>query len=173
MKPIRSYQLALTLLILYCVGMSAGCPVKTTPEKIRAAVDASYRLPATTNDLIKQIGDAQTQGLLSVEKRQEFGRILQKVAAAEVVFVASVKALDATYTATGQFDPTKLKDLKTYFDASIVDPFLSILSAAGLLSGTAAQGIQLAAAAVRLLLSTIGSGFGSRRLLKLASITGL
>lgn len=146
-------------LILFSAFAFTGCPAST--KTVKAAVDASYRLPATTNDLIKQIADGRDAGILSADDARHFGEYLNAMAKAEVVFVEGVKALQATFEATGHFDPVKLKNLRTYFDAAIVGPFLHVLESARVLSGSAATAIMLAIAALRLILREIGSGFGS------------
>lgn len=156
-----------TLAIFCVVTIGAGCPARTTTAGVRGAVDASYRLPAATNDLIVHINEGTAAGIITPDQARAAGRSLEKLAAAEIIFVASVKSLNATFEATGKFDPAALKKLRTYFDSSIVVPFLAVLEIANVISGTTAIAITAAAGAVRLLLLTIGSGIGSPRRLGL------
>lgn len=143
----------------------AGCPKK---DAVRAAVDASYRLPATTNDVIRQVADARDRGIITVEQSKKFGDLLNKMATAEVVYVGMVKTIEAALKSTGSADPGKLKDLSAFFDTSVVTPFLAVLEFTKLLSGDNVQLILLAVTAARLLLRTIGSGIGSMLFNKLA-----
>lgn len=136
---------------------------------VRKAVEASYRLPAATNDLIAQIETGRDNGIYTPDEARRFGVALNAMAKAEVIYVQSVKSLNAAYEATGKFDPAKIKDLKVYFDASIVGPFLQILEDARLISGAASTAIQLALSTVRIILTTIGRGFGSSHLKALAA----
>lgn len=156
--------LVYAIAILGVVGMS-GCPKK---DGLRAAIEASYRLPASTNDVIKQVTDARDRGIISVEQSQKFGKLLNDMAKAEVVFVGMVKAANAVIDAGGKVPPGQLSDLKTYFDAAIIGPFLDVLKLIGVMSGDDVQLILMAVTAVRLLLRTIGSGIGSQLMNKLA-----
>ena len=150
------------LLIIAMLGASAvfmqACPKK---DAVRAAVDASYRLPASTNDLIAKITEGRDRGIITVDQSKKFGELLSKVAASEVIYIGMVKAMKNAIDATGKPDAAAMKSLRDFFDVQIIGPFLNVLEIARVLSGDSVQVILLAVTAVRLLLHTIAGGIGS------------
>lgn len=167
-----NFKILATMLIAQVLILTA-CP--TSALDIKKAADASYRLPAATNDLIAKISEGEAAGLISASKAKEFGLYLNGAAKAEVVFVGLVKAANATISqaeadqAAGKITPAAVKsirdaqglNLRQFFDLNILTPFLNTLQAIGLLSAEANQLIGLAVTAVKALLSTIGRGLGS------------
>src|SRR5258707_3601227 len=103
-------------LVIASFGLLTACPKK---DAVRSAIDASYRLPATTNDVISQITTARDRGIITVEQSKKFGGYLNQMARAETVYIGMVKAMQAAIKATGSVDTAQLKSLKDYFDASI------------------------------------------------------
>lgn len=157
---------ALYAVVLSTLAFASGCPGK---DKVRAAIDASYRLPAATNDLIEKIRVARDTGVISVEQSQSFGSILNDVARAEVVFVGMVKTVHrATETEKRKPTPAELAGLRSFFDASIVEPFLRALELARVLTGPDVQIILLAITAARLLIRKIAAGIGSANVNRLS-----
>lgn len=168
-------------LVISQLAFATACPKK---DALRAAIDASYRLPATTNDLIAQLTEARDRGIITVEQARRFGDIINPLARAEVVFVGLVKAANnvatridflntkAARTANDNAElvslkaelQTKVSGLKAFFDVELLGPFLQVLQAAQILTGDQVQLILLAITAVRLILRTIGSGIGSKRI---------
>lgn len=158
-RKTAAVQVVILALICSSVALLAACPKK---DALRSAIDASYRLPATTNDLIRQIREGRDRGIISTEQASRFGDLLNKMATAEVVYVDGVKALKAAVDRGDKIDKSKLSGLQLIFDRDIVGPFLDVLSLTKLLSGSQAQLILLAVDAARLLLRTIGGGIGSQ-----------
>lgn len=152
---------ALILAIAAATLVTAACP-KPKKDALRSAVEASYRLPAATNDVIAKVADARDRGIITAEQARTFGTHLNQLARAEVVFVDMVKAAKETFDRTGSVDPTAFRRLRDYFDASLIEPFLRVLEAARLLSGTDVALITTAITAVRLILRTIGRDLRSR-----------
>lgn len=175
MKNYQISKLVLTSMLLYCVVFASlvvtGCPKK---DAVRQAVDASYRLPATTNDVIAAVKRARDQNIISLEQSKKFGEILGRLASAEVVYVKAVKAMNAAVKLNGGVvDQGKLIELRTLFDESVVKPFLEILQFVGVLSGDQSRMIMVAVATLRMLLVTIGGGIGSTLLGRLVATAEL
>lgn len=164
--PIRwtlaALQVAMLLIIAAGVGTLTGCP-KTQKDAVRAAVEASYRLPAATNDLIAKVTEARDTGIISVEQARNLGEKINVLAKAEVKFVQMVKVAEAASRALGAIDEAKKGEIRDYFDTSVISPFLDILSATNLLSGTNAALVTAGVSGVRILLKTIAGGIGSKR----------
>lgn len=161
MKKLKN---SLGLIICYSmlfalVGWKSTCKKE---DAVRSAVDASYRLPATTNDIIRQVTTARDKHIITPEQAAKFGDFLNKMATAETVYVGLVKGLVAVMNANGGVaDPGKLANLRTFFDANVVGPFLQVLELTKVLSGDSVNLILLAVSAARLLIRTIGGGIGS------------
>lgn len=171
MKNWQISKLFCTAFLLYAIVftglVTTACP-QPMPADIRKAIDASYRLPAATNDLIDTIREARDQNYVSLETSQKFGTYLYPMTIAEKAYVKGVKALKAaTDKAGGTLDQGKFAELQIIFDDQIVKPFLEILQMVGVLSGDNSKKILFAIAAVRLLLTTIAGGLGSSLLQKL------
>lgn len=149
---------AIAIAALFAVVMAAGCP-KT--DHVRKAAEASYRLPAATNDLIASIEQARDRGLISVDQARTFGRYLGEMAKSEAAFVQMVKAADELTRRNPAAAAGQVERLQIFFSAQIVNPFLEILELYGVLSGPAAAAIRTALTAVRVMLATIGGGFGA------------
>jgi hypothetical protein len=164
MKPIRYLNRGITVICLLAIVMaglaSTGCPKK---DGVRKAVEASYRLPAMTNDIITQVTAARDKGIITLEQSKAFGDQLNKLAQAEIVYVGMVKALQNAIDNGQEPAPGQLISIKTFFDASIVEPFLRVLEMARILSGPAVELILVAITAARLVIRTIASGIGSTK----------
>lgn len=165
-------QCVLVCLALCSVLITSGCP-KANPDQIRAAAKASYRAGGTTNDLIASITKARNQNLISQDLARDFGEWTNKLAKAEVAFVQAVKAADAIYRKTGSVPADQLSLLRTMLDNEIVGPFLKIAENFKLLSGPASAAISAAFVALRIVLTTIGTGFGSSLLDVIKSAGGI
>lgn len=151
--------LILYALVFATVTLGTGCPPK---DAVRSAVDASYRLPATTNDIIRQVTTARDKHIITSDQAAKFGGFLNKMATAETVYIGLVKGLVAAMKANGNVaDPSQLLNLRTFFDANVVGPFLQVLELTKVLSGDSVNLISLAVSAARLLIRTIGGGIGS------------
>ncbi len=173
MKTFRRSGGTIAFAVAYCllfasIVITSACPKK---DAVRTAIDASYRLPATTNDLIAKVNEAKTKGFITADQSKKFGDLLSPLARAEVVYVGMVKALQAAVKANGTADPGQLGTLKTFFDAQVIGPFLQILEFCKVLSGDSVQVILVAVSGVRLLLRTIGLGIGSNFINALAADT--
>lgn len=129
---------------------------------VRRAIEASYRLPATTNDVIKQVREGRDRGIISTDQAAKFGEALNKMAAAELAYIDAVKIIKAAVEKGQTPDRSAMANLQFIFDSQIVGPFLDVLSLARLISGSQADLILLAVEAARLLLRTIGGGIGSQ-----------
>lgn len=164
-RPINVILAALQIVMLTITAVGVltltGCP-KGKSDAIRAAVDASYRLPAATNDLIAKIREARDRGIITDAQARSFGEKLNVLAKAEVKFVEMVKIAVAASKAVGVLDDIKRLELRDYFDASVVNPFLEVLTLTNVLSGPNAAMITAGVSGVRLLLRTIGGGLGSK-----------
>ncbi len=157
-KFVTAAMLAYCLVFLSVIG-ATGCPKK---DVVRKAIEASYRLPATTNDVIAAVKDARDRNIITLEQSKKFGEILLRLSQAEVVYVKAVKSMYAAVKANGgQVDQAKLLQLKTLFDETVVKPFLEILEFVGVLSGEQSRMILVAVSTLRMLLVTIGGGLGS------------
>lgn len=167
----------IVLFTLYCVlivgiaATSTGCPKK---DALRAAADASYRLPAATNDIIEQVATARDTGLISIETAAQFGKHLNDMARAEVVFVGMVRAAVAANSGNVNADAKSAAtaELRKYFDLNIVGPFLNTLELVRLLTADQKQLIMLAITAAKLLIRTIAGGLGSANYNRLAGPAG-
>jgi hypothetical protein len=161
MKKLQSpLGLILSYVMLFAaVAWSTGCPKK---DAVRTAVDASYRLPATTNDIIRQVTTARDKHIITPDQAVKFGTLLNQMATAETVYVGLVKSLVAAMNTNGGVaDPGKLGALRLFFDEKVVGPFLQVLELTKVLSGDSVNLILLAVSAARLLIRTIGGGIGS------------
>lgn len=161
-----------TLALLYAltigsVAFATGCPEK---DKLRSAVEASYRLPGATNDIIAKVAEGRDAGIISQDQARKFGEALNKMAMAEVVFVKTVKTIHAAAKLNGgKANAGELLSARDFFDESIVGPFLEILEFTRVLSGDNVKLILLAVTAARLLIRTIGIGIGSNKINALAA----
>jgi hypothetical protein len=173
-KPFLSATLSFVVLFSLILATTAakGCG-GSKKDTLAAAIDASYRLPAATNDLIADINAGKAQNLISPEQARKFGADLNVLANAEVVFVQMVKAAEATFKATGSIDPATQRSLRDFFDASLVAPFLNVLQNAKVLSATDSALILAGVTAVRLLLHTIAPPIGSTKQNSLAGPGGV
>lgn len=176
LKPFLSATLSFVVLFSLILATSAfkGCGGSgSKKDALRSAIEASYRLPAATNDLIADVEKGKAQNLISPEQARKFGADLNTLARAEVTFVQMVKAADAAFKATGTIDPATQTSLRNFFDASIISPFLDVLTSAKVLSQTDAALILTGVTAVRLLLKTIGGPIGSTKTNSLAGPGGV
>lgn len=163
-------QTVLVCLALCSVLITTACPKS---DQVRSAAKASYRVGGITNDLILKITEARQKNLISQDLARDFGDHLNKIAKAEVAFVQAVKVADAIYRKTGQVPPDQLSILRTIFDDEIVSPFLKVGENFKLLSPTASAAIQAAFVGLRVVLTTIGTGFGSSMLNLIKSAGGI
>jgi hypothetical protein len=147
---------ALCLLAIFLTA----CP---KPDPLKSAIKASYRLPAATNDIIAKVTIARDRGLITPEQARSFGTALNDLARSEVVFVGMVRAANDTFKRTGTLPDATRAGLRSFFDTSIIEPFLRVLELAKLLSGADVDLILVAVTAVRLLINTIAGGIGSAR----------
>ncbi len=160
------------LFLMYAVVITSAAFTLACPKKsaVRSAIDASYRLPKATNDLIAKITIARDRQIITVEQARTFGALLNNVAVAEVTFVGMVKAMQAAIDAGTPATAEQLGTLRSFFDVSIVEPFLRVLELAKVLTGTDSQLILIAITAARLLIRKIAAGLGSANSNKLAKI---
>lgn len=155
----RILKIAAVYIVALSMLMVTACPPK---DAVRNAIDASYRLPGATNDIIKAVREARDKGLITVDQGRQFGEPLNDLAKAEVIFVGMVKALNAAVKANGTADAAEVAKVRDFFDASVIEPFLRVLQVARVLSGDSIDLILVGITATRLLLRTIGLGLGSR-----------
>lgn len=160
MKTIRS---CLSCVMIFCVlFVASGFKCSTAnPDAIREAAKASYRLPGSTNDLIDAIKTGVTKKIFTPEQARGFGGILEPIAQAEQTLVQLVKAANEIYKKTGSIPADQMAAIRILFDERIVRPFAKILEQYKVLSPNASALLQSAIAAVRVLLNTVGTGFGS------------
>jgi hypothetical protein len=151
----------LAILTIAISILTFACPKR---DIVRGAASASYRLPGLTRDAIKATGDAFDRKLISIEQKDKFALIFQRLANNETRFVALVDDFRAVYERTQAIDKSRLDAITAFFDAEIVDPFLQILTEYKLLSGSAAGAVKIAIEAVRVVLIQIGAGFGSTKI---------
>jgi hypothetical protein len=165
-QPIRS---AIAIVALFCIILATsafrGCGTK---DPVRQAVEASYRLPVATNTIVDRLREGRDRGIITADQAAKFGGYLNDMAKAEVVYVGMVRALNDAIKATGKADPATILNLRTFFDASVIAPFLHVLELAKVLSASSSELILVAISTVRLLLTTIGKGIGSTFLNALA-----
>lgn len=173
MKILNRNRSVFALIALYAVVLASTALTTACPKKdaVRAAIDASYRLPHATNDLIDKITIARDRGIISVDTSKQFGAILNDVAKAEVVYVGMVKALQNAIDFGTAASPADLANLRSFFDAQIIEPFLRVLEIAKVLSGSDVQLVLLAITAARLLIRKIASGIGSGNVNRLSRAT--
>lgn len=167
---IQTIKSTIALIALYAVVITSAAFTLACPKKdaVRAAIDASYRLPRATNDLIAKVTTARDTQIITVEQARQFGTVLNDIAKAEVIYVGMVKAMQNAIDSGTPTTPAQLANLRSFFDASIVEPFLHVLELAKVLSGNDVQLILLAITAARLLILKIASGIGSPNENKLA-----
>jgi hypothetical protein len=145
-------------------------------DALRAATEASYRLPAALNDLIADIEKNVADGTFSNADGRKFGGLINPVAKASVVYVGLVKAANALnderVALTAKADKTeaennqlaqltaKLKTdvpaIRSFFDLKILGPFLDIFEQFKLLSPENRALIELAITAVAAILRRLG-----------------
>lgn len=154
-------NVALTLAVVASVLTTIACP--KSKDQLRSAIEASYRLPAATNDVIAKVVEAKEKGYITADQSRELGTVLNDIARGEVVFVGMVRAANETFQQTGTIDKATQANLRSFFDSKILEPFLRVLEAAKLLTGTDVSLILVAVSAVRLLISTIARGIGSKK----------
>jgi hypothetical protein len=159
----RPTRQAVVLVILYSLVASSLLLATACPQKssLRQAVEASYRLPGLTNDLIKDVREGRDRGIISPEQASKFGDLLNKMATAELAYIDAVKVIQAAADHGQNPAPGQLSNLQLIFDTGIVGPFLDVLTLAKVVSSSQSKAILLAVEAVRLLLRTIGGGIGS------------
>jgi hypothetical protein len=151
-------QALILVLVINCLLFTTGCPKK---DVIRNAVDASYRLPAMTNDMISQVDDAYVKGFIDLDTVHKIGAATNKLAKAEKIFVDMVAAANKVYIQTGSYSAADISNIKIYFDSQLIAPFLDVLETLKLISGNTSALILTAIDAVRVLLQTIGKGLDS------------
>lgn len=173
MKHLLANNRFITIVALYAVVLCSVAFITACPKKdaVRAAIDASYRLPHATNDLTDKIRVARDRGLITAGQSANFGAMLNKIAQGEVVYVGMVKALQNAIDSGTPATAADLANLRTFFDASIIEPFLRVLEAAKVLSGDSVTLILIALTAVRLLIRKIASGIGSGNVNRLSRAT--
>jgi hypothetical protein len=152
------FRAIVCLALIFCVLAGAACPKK---DAIRKSAEASYRLPGVTNDVIAAVKEGREKRIFSPELSAKFGDYLGQMAKAELSFVEAVRAADAVYQKTGSIPAGDLAKIRLIFDNEIVAPFVKVLELYNVLSGGSAALLTAAIGAVRVVLSTIGSGFGS------------
>lgn len=156
MKTIFNFGIVVAL--IFSILATTACPKK---DAVRKAAEASYRLPGLTNDVIAKIEDALSKNLITVDQARTAGGIINPIAKAEVTFVALVRSAHEIQKRTGTIPADMLGKIRTMLDADIIGPFIKLLEFHKLLSPEAAAAIGVALTALRLILTTIGTGFGS------------
>jgi hypothetical protein len=167
MKPILKFAIA--LVAIFSVFIATACPKK---DAVRKSAEASYRLPALTNDVIAKIDEALSKGLIDVAQAKQAGGLINPIAKAEVTFVALVRSAHAIVKQTGQLPADMAGRIRAMLDDEIIKPFLDLLAFHNLLPENARAVIAVAVAALKVVLTTIGTGFGSTllNLLKNAAV---
>jgi hypothetical protein len=127
-------------------------------------------LPGSTNDLIARIKDGVARGIFTPAEARKAGAILEPIADAEIAFVRIVRTAEIVYRQTGAIDAVNLKLIQDKY-GEIVDLFLDLLEFTKILSPENRAFLDVAIASVRLFLRTIGIGFGSSAVNKLAIVT--
>lgn len=161
----KANNVIVVLAVLFCLILNSACPPK---DRVRAAIDASYRLPAATNDIIEKVRDGRDRGIITPDQSRSLGTHLNTIARAQVVFVQMVKTIHETRARTGKADAIQLAAARDYFDAEIVEPFLKVLEDAKIISKDTGAFIVVAISAAKTLIRTIARGIGSGNSNKLA-----
>lgn len=164
-----TFRFLIAVVVLVSAFYATACPKK---DAIRKAAEASYRLPGLTNDVISKIEEARAKGLLSVDQVRTAGGIISPIAKAEVTFVQLVKSAHEIQKRTGTIPADMLGRIRAMLDGDIIGPFIKLLEFHKLLSPEAAAAIGVALTALRLVLQTIGGGFGSTLLHLIATSPG-
>jgi hypothetical protein len=154
-------KILVTCLLLFSISFVAGFKGCAKKDAIREAAKASYRLPGSTNDLIDAIKTGVSKGVFTPAQARQFGDILEPITQAEITLVQLVRAANAVYQKTGSIPADQMSRIRILFDEQIVRPFARILEQYKILSPESSAILQTAIAAVRLLLNTVGTGFGS------------
>lgn len=152
-------MLIVALVCMIGVTIAPSC----NEGNLRKAIDASYRLPAATNDLTNKIRAGRDAGIIKPDDAAQFGRWLEQMAKAEQVFAGMVKAAQTIVDRGDKVPELTFVELRNYFDLEIVEPFLQVLGKAGLLSGPDISIVIAGITAARLLIVTIGRGIGSKK----------
>lgn len=158
-------RIPIVVLLLFSIAFLMACPKK---DAVRQAAKASYRLPGSTNDLIARIKDGVARGIFTPAEARRAGAILEPLADAEIAFVRIVRTAEIVYRTTGAIDAVNLKLIQDKY-SEIVDLFLDLLEFTKVLSPENRAFLDVAIASVRLFLRTIGIGFGSSAVDKLAT----
>jgi hypothetical protein len=153
----HTLKTAIAALAIFCVILTAACPKK---DAIREAAKASYRLPGATVDLENAIKSGHDQGVISADLARKFGDALEPAARAEKTLVVLVRAADKIHQQTGSVPAAQMSEITKTIDAIIVAVSDSI-KIFHLLPANAQAILNVTLTAVRVLLQTIGGGFGS------------
>jgi hypothetical protein len=163
----KNLEIKATIAAIVFAIFLTGCPAS---DPLRSAVEASYRLPAATNDVVAKVTIARDRGYITAEQARSFGAVLNDLARGEVEFVKLARLANARFKQTGTFDAATQTELRSYFDGKIVEQFLAVVDLLRTISGPDLGLIVVAIAAVRALIKKIAGGIGSH---KLAAVAGL
>lgn len=158
-------QFTIALLLVWTVVITTACPKQ---DAIRQAAKASYRLPGATVDLENAIKSGHEKGIISADLARKFGDALLPASQAEQTLVVLVRAASKVYDKTGSVPAAQMSQITALID-TIITAVSNVISIFHLLPPNAQALLNVALTAVRVLLQTIGGGFGSSLLHLIAS----
>lgn len=161
----KLFQFTIAALLIWTVVITAACPKQ---DAINKAAKASYRLPGATVDLENAIKSGREQGIISADLARKFGDALLPAGQAEQTLVVLVRAASKVYKQTGAVPAAQMSQITALID-TIITAVSSVISIFNLLPPNAQALLNVALTAVRVLLQTIGGGFGSSLLHLIAS----
>jgi hypothetical protein len=150
-------QFTIAIAVVWMMLITIACP---TQDKIKNAAKASYRLPGATVDLENAIKAGHEQGIISADLTRKFGDALLPASQAEQTLVVLVRAASKVYSQTGSVPAAQMSQITQLID-TIITAVSGVIQIFNLLPANAQALLNVALTAVRVLLQTIGGGFGS------------
>jgi len=156
--------LVLVLLLAFTLG-NTGCPKSEpqSPKKLVAqAAEVAKDVGGSTRDVIKAVGQAYDQKLITLEQKDKYADLLIKISEGGQKGVSALTELEKHVGETGQIPADKWQLLNALFNSELVTPFLNFLTEINKLTPEANVAIQVSVIALRSLILRLSDAFGRR-----------
>jgi len=161
---IRSQKLCsviLALCLCAVVPLNTSCDGKTSLAK---TAEAAKDIGANTRSVIKAVGQAYQQNLITLEQKDKLADILGTIAVGGQKGVDAIEFLHKQGIETPTTEQRiKLTDI---FDNEVVGPFLTLLTEIGKLTDTQATAIRISLASLRTTMLLLANRLGRNDIIR-------
>lgn len=152
------YRSAAILLIVAIVSYSNFGFACNKQKTLSVAAEAAKDITGGTRDVIKAVGQAYDQKLITLEQKDHLADILLNIAKGGQRGVAAIDALEKSGVTT--LNGPNAEALSKIFTDEVVGPFLQLLTELGKLSDSSSAAIRAALVSVRTAIVLLSAKIG-------------